>query len=81
MTTLTSKYKTIATVGYTGSVSRDENRAAHGAVCHLQARRAKDGSLLGRKVNTNGRHIETGDSFPIDARQLTEWERIAKSAR
>jgi len=23
MTTLTSKYKTIATVGYTGSVSRD----------------------------------------------------------
>jgi hypothetical protein len=81
MTTITSKYKTIATVGYTGSVSRNENRAAHGAVCHLQARKTKDGRLVGRKVNTNGRHTETGEAFAIDSRQLAEWERIAKSSR
>ena len=72
---LTTKFKTIATVGYTGSVSRDENRAAHGAVCHLQARKTPTG-ILGRKVNTNGRHQEIGPSFSLDTETLAHWMTI-----
>ena len=81
MVTLTNKYKTIATVGYTGSVSsKNENRAAHGAVCHLQARKTTDG-LKGRKVNSNGRYQEIGQAFDLDAETLSHWERIDRSAR
>ena len=78
---VTAKFTTIATVGYAGSVSRkNENRAAHGAVCHLQARQTADG-LRGRKVNSNGRHSEVGESFALDADTLAQWQRIARSAR
>lgn len=80
MTTITSRYTTIATVGYTGSVTRNENRAAHGGVCHLQARRGANG-IIGRRVNTNGRHQEVGEPFDLDANTLTHWERIARSSR
>lgn len=81
MVKITAKYTTVATVVYTGSVnSKNENRAAHGAVCHLQARKGANG-IVGRKVNSNGRHQEIGDSFPLDADTLAHWERIAKSAR
>lgn len=81
MAKITTKYTTIATVGYAGSVSsKNENRAAHGAVCHLQARKGANG-IVGRKVNINGRYQETGESFPLDADTLAHWERIAKSAR
>ena len=78
--TITSKYTTICTVGYTGSVSRNENRAAHGAVCRIQARKAS-GRILARKVNTNGRHQEVGEAFEPTADQLANWERIAKATR
>lgn len=77
---LTSKYQTVATVGFSGSVSRNENRSAHGGVCHLQARRTKLG-MVGRKVNCNGRHTEIGESFPLDNDTLDHWIRIAKSSR
>jgi hypothetical protein len=77
---LTSKFETVAVVGYSGAVSRDENRAAHGAVCLLQARRAKDG-LRGRRVNSNGRHCEIGESFELDTETLDSWERIAKQSQ
>jgi len=81
MVKITSKYTTVATVGYSGSVnSRSENRAAHGAVCHLQARKTADG-LKGRKINSNGRHQEVGPAFDLDADTLAQWERIEKSAR
>ena len=81
MVKLTTKYTTIATVGYAGSVSsKNENRDAHGAVCHLQARKGARG-IIGRKVNSNGRHQEVGESFPLDADTLAHWERIAKSAK
>jgi hypothetical protein len=81
MTTLTSKYTTVATVGYQGSVSsKNENRSAHGAVCHLQVRRGAKG-IVGRKVNSNGRNHEVGEAFALDADTLAHWERIAKSAR
>ena len=77
MTKITTKYQTIAIVGYRCGVSRlNENRAAHGAVCLLQARKGANGLLLGRKVNSNGRHTETGDSFPLDADTLAHWQRL-----
>ena len=78
---LTSKYKTIATVGYNGSVSRNENRAAHGAVCHLQARRNAAGQIVGRKMNSNGRHQETGEAFLLDEDTLAHWASIERSSR
>lgn len=77
---LTSKFQTVATVGFSGSVSRNENRAAHGAVCHLQARKTADG-IVGRKVNSNGRHVETGKAFNLDDETLATWIRIEKSSR
>jgi len=78
---LTTKYTTVATVGYSGSVnSRNENRAAHGAVCHLQARKGANG-IIGRRVNSNGRHQETGEAFALDADTLAQWERIAFASR
>ena len=80
MTKITTKWTTVATVGYRGSVSRDENRSAHGGVCHLQARKGANG-ILGRKVNTNGRHEEKGEAFALDAETLAHWESIAKASR
>jgi hypothetical protein len=81
MVKITTKYTTIATVGYTSSVTtKNEIRSAHGGVCHLQARRGAKG-IIGRKVNSNGRHQEIGEAFELDADTLAHWERIAKSVR
>jgi hypothetical protein len=44
----------------------------------LQARKGTNG-LLGRKVNSNGRHQEKGESFDIDADTLAHWESNAKA--
>lgn len=74
--TLTNRWKTICTLGYTGSVSREENRSAHGGVCLHQARQAKDGRIMARKVNSNGRHEEVGETFEIDADRLAHWQSI-----
>ena len=74
-TSITTKWTTIAIVGYSGSVSRDENRAAHGGVCLLQARKGKRG-VIGRKVNSNGRATEVGKSFALDAETLAHWQHI-----
>ena len=60
---VTTKFATICTVGFSGPVSRDENRAAHGGVCLIQVRRGARGCLLARKVNANGRHREIGAAF------------------
>jgi hypothetical protein len=79
-TKITTRWTTIATVGDCGSVSRDENRSAHGGVCLLQARKGANGTL-GRKVNSNGRHQETGEAFPLDSETLARWERIARGSR
>ena len=81
MSRITSKYTTICTVGYSGAVSRDENRSAHGGVCHIQIRRAKGGKVLARKVNTNGRHHEIGEAFEPSDEQLAHWGALEKSAR
>jgi len=77
-TTLTRRWQTVCTVGYQGSVARNENRAAHGSVCHCQARLASDGTVLGRRVNSNGLHEEIGESFPLDSDRLRNWESIAR---
>jgi hypothetical protein len=78
---ITSKFQTVATVGFSCSVnSSNQNPAAHGAVCHLQARKTADG-IVGRKVNSNGRHSETGRSFPLDADTLAQWQRINRCSR
>lgn len=83
MTTATIKttWQTLAIVGYTRSVSRDENRAAHGGVCLLQARKTKDGLRMGRKINSNGRHKEVGEAFLLSDEMLGNWQQIAKEAR
>ncbi len=77
---ITTKWKTICTVRYTGSVSRDENRAAHGGVCLIQVRRGKRG-VLARRVNTNGRHDEIGESFDATPEDIAYWESIEKAWR
>ena len=77
---LTSKFTTIATVGFSGSVSSNQNPAAHGAVCHLQARKTACG-IVGRRVNSNGRHSETGKAFALDADTLAQWQRIDRCSR
>lgn len=76
---ITTRWKTIAITGYNGSVTRDENRSAHGAVCQLQVRKGENG-ILGRRVNSNGVHHEKGDPFPLDPDQLAHWEMIAKQS-
>ena len=73
---ITRNWKTIATVGFSGSVSLDnENPAAHGGVCLLQVRQGSKG-LLGRKINVNQRHQEKGNSFELEERQLEIWRSI-----
>jgi len=76
------KWETIATVGYHSSVNpQNENRAAHGAVCHLQARKSPTGNLLGRRINSNGRHQEISESFPLSLEQLETWKAIERTSR
>lgn len=49
---------TTKTIGYRGTVANvtRENRAAHGAVCHVDICRC--GAT--RETNSNGRHVERG---------------------
>jgi hypothetical protein len=79
-TKITTRWTTIATVGYQPGIAKDENPSAHGAVCHLQARRGVNG-LIGRKVNTNGRHSETSETFRLDAETLANWRKIDADCR
>jgi len=69
---LTRRFQTIITRGYTAAVSRNENRAAHGAVCHTQCRRTASGAIRCRQVNSNGRHIETGESYEISEAEFDQ---------
>ena len=83
-TAVTTKWATVAIVGYTGSVASEawmENRAAHGGVCLLQVRKNQDGLRLGRKVNSNGKQKEIGEAFLVSEERLAQWERIAKQSR
>ena len=78
-TKVTQRWQTISFVGYSGSVGRDENRAAHGSVCLLQAKKTRDGRLVGRKVNSNGRHREVGEPFALSDEQLAHWESMRQN--
>lgn len=81
MTTITTKWQTICIVGYSGAVSRDENRAAHGGVKMCQARRTRNGELQGRSVNSNGRHEEVGEPFALTEDELRHWESLEAQSR
>lgn len=72
---LTRRWQTIAVVGYDGAVSRHQDTRAHGGVCLLQARTGSRGAL-GRKVNTQGRYFEVGDSFGLTTDVLDRWRSI-----
>ena len=77
MSAITTTWKTIAIVGYSGAVATPQNRDAHGGVCLLEARQGKAG-LIGRKVNSTGRHREVGKPFSLTADQLAQWQRIGQ---
>jgi hypothetical protein len=77
MNAITTTWKTIAIVGYSGAVASPQNYDAHGGVCLLEARQAKSG-LLGRKVNSTGRHREVGKPFSLTADQLAQWQKLAR---
>jgi|694.fasta_scaffold01555_4 hypothetical protein len=70
------RWRTVAIVGYTGAVSRDQDRRAHGGVCLLQLRRQRGGGILARRVNSNGRHAEVGTPWTPDADTVAHWGRI-----
>jgi hypothetical protein len=77
MNAITTTWQTIAIVGYSGAVATPQNHDAHGGVCLLEARQAKTG-LLGRKVNSTGRHREVGKPFSLTADQLAQWQRVGQ---
>jgi hypothetical protein len=77
MNAITTAWKTIAIVGYSGAVATPQNHDAHGGVCLLEARQGANG-LLGRKVNSTGRHREAGKPFSLTADQLAQWQRIGQ---
>lgn len=78
---ITSKYTTVCTTGFQGSVStKNYNPAAHGGVRFVELRKGANG-ILARFVNSNGRHQEVGEAFDPTAEQLKNWESLAKSSR
>lgn len=79
MNAITTRWITLAITGYRGSVSRNEERRAHGGVCLLQVRRGANGTL-GRRVNSTGRFQEIGEAFKMDDATLASWEAIAKAS-
>lgn len=86
MTTITSKWKTICTVGYdpTLPVERTDGSAirARGGVCLCQARMSARSGLRGRKVNTTGwPNREIGHTFALERETLAHWEAIASGQK
>jgi len=79
---LKRSWQTVAIVGYSGGVAgvgtRQEPRAA-GGVTLLQMRVDKWGSTLGRKVNSNGRHLEFGPAFLMCSEIECRWRRLGES--
>jgi hypothetical protein len=92
-TRITAKWMTIATVSFDAGAKYPvrqiegknakairENRAAHGCVCHLQAR--VDGPMMyGRKVNCNGTHTEASSPFLLSDAELQAWQSLAHCTR
>jgi|694.fasta_scaffold06344_5 hypothetical protein len=77
---ITTKYTTICTVGYTGSVGGRQDQRAHGGVCHIEVRKVKSG-IIARKVNSNGRYQEIGKAFTPTTEEIAHWELLDKSSR
>ena len=78
---LSSRFSTICIVGYTGSVSKHQEPRAGGGVKLCQARKAKDGKIFGKYINSNGRYLENGDAFEMTSEELNHWASIAKASK
>ena len=76
--TISTVWQTVATVGYTGAVATPQNYDAHGGVCHLQVRANARGHVIGRKVNSNGRHEEASQTFAMTPDRLAQWQKLAR---
>ena len=60
-------------------MSAQEERRAHGSVKHCQAR-IKDGGIVCRYVNSNGRFREIGEPFAGDVDMVLDWRQIERDA-
>jgi hypothetical protein len=81
MGTITTRWQTLATTRYVAPLAIPSNPAAHGGACLLQIRRDRlGGDLIGRRVNTNGRHQEISEPFAMDSETLERWQAIAAAA-
>lgn len=76
---LSNRFSTVCVIGYTGSVGKYQEPRAAGGVCLCQARKAKDGKIFGKYINSNGKHQESGESFELTKEKLNHWVSIAKS--
>ncbi len=71
--TLTTKYQTYRTVGYTFQIPNSDPRST-GGVHHHQARKTTAGNVLVRIVQSNGRFSDTGPGVLATAEQLEAIE-------
>lgn len=78
---LSNRFSTICVVGYTGSVSRHQEPRASGGVKLCQARKAKDGKIFGKFINSNGKYQEAGEPFILESADLRHWMAIAKASK
>lgn len=78
---LSNRFSTICVVGYTGSVAKYQEPRAGGGVKLCQARKAKDGKIYGKFINSNGGYLEEGDAFELTKKELDHWASIAKASK
>lgn len=70
---LTSRFSTICVMGYNGSVSKHQDPRAAGGVKLCQARQAKDGTIFGKYINSNGKFQEVGEPFVMQQSEIDHW--------
>lgn len=78
---LSNRFSTICIVGYTKSVGKYQEPRAAGGVTLCQARKAKNGKIFGKHINTNGKYVEEGESFELTTEELDHWVSIAQAAK
>lgn len=78
---LSNRFSTICIVGYTKSVGKYQEPRAAGGVTLCQARKAKNGKIFGKQVNTNGKYVEDGEPFEMTSEELDHWVSIAQAAK
>lgn len=78
---LSNRFSTVCVVGYTGSVAKYQEPRAAGGVKLCQARKAKDGKIFGKYINSNGSYLEEGEAFALTSDELAHWMSIAKASK